>query len=79
MQYSDVIIRMMASQIHGVNVVHLIVCSDADQRKHHRLCEGNSPVTAEFPAQRASNAENVYIFMKSSCLTQKQAHREVFH
>ena len=24
-----------------------------------RLCEGNSPVTGEFPAQRASNAENV--------------------
>ena len=23
------------------------------------LCEGNSPVTDEFPAQRASNAENV--------------------
>ena len=22
------------------------------------LCEGNSPVTSEFPAQRASNAEN---------------------
>ena len=26
------------------------------------LCEGNSPVTGEFPAQRASNAENVYIW-----------------
>ena len=25
------------------------------------LCEGNSPVTDEFPAQRASNAENVSI------------------
>ena len=25
------------------------------------LCEGNSPVTSEFPAQRASNAENVSI------------------
>ena len=25
------------------------------------LCEGNSPVTGEFPAQRASNAENVPI------------------
>ena len=25
------------------------------------LCEGNSPVTCEFPAQRASNAENVSI------------------
>ena len=25
------------------------------------FCEGNSPVTSEFPAQRASNAENVSI------------------
>ena len=25
------------------------------------LCEGNSPVTGEFPAQKASNAENVSI------------------
>ena len=25
------------------------------------LCEGNSPVTGELPAQRASNAENVSI------------------
>ena len=26
------------------------------------LCEGNSPVTGEFPAQRASNVENVSIW-----------------
>ena len=26
------------------------------------LCEGNSPVTGEFPARRASNAENVSIW-----------------
>ena len=26
------------------------------------LCEGNSPVSGEFPAQRASNAENVSIW-----------------
>ena len=26
------------------------------------LCEGNSPVTGEFPAQRASNAENASIW-----------------
>ena len=28
------------------------------------LCEGNSPVTSEFPAQRASNAENVPIWWR---------------
>ena len=27
-------------------------------------CEGNSPVTGEFPAQRASNAENVSIWWR---------------
>ena len=30
------------------------------------LCVGNSPVTGEFPAQMASNAENVSILMTSS-------------
>ena len=28
------------------------------------LCEGNSPVTSEFPTQRASNAENVSIWWR---------------
>ena len=28
------------------------------------LCEGNSPVTGEFPAQRASNAENLSIWCR---------------
>ena len=28
------------------------------------LCEGNSPVTVEFPAQRASNSENVSIWWR---------------
>ena len=28
------------------------------------LCEGNSPMTGEFPAQRASNAENVSIWWR---------------
>ena len=28
------------------------------------LCAGNSPVTGEFPAQKASNAENVSIFRR---------------
>ena len=40
------------------------------------LCEGNSPVTGEFPAHRASNAENVstwwshhviFLFQGSAC------------
>ena len=32
------------------------------------LCEGNSPVTGEFPAQRASNAENVSIWWRHHVL-----------
>ena len=32
------------------------------------LCVGNSPVTGEFPAQRASNAERGFPFMTSSDL-----------
>ena len=32
------------------------------------LCAGNSPVTGEFPAQRASNAENVSIWWRHHVL-----------
>ena len=43
------------------------IYSGADQKKTSKLhvtgfCEGNSPVTGEFPAQRASNAENIPIW-----------------
>ena len=43
--------------------------SVAHQRKHPStaspgLCAGNSPVTGEFPAQRASNAENISIWWR---------------
>ena len=31
------------------------------------LSAGNSPVSGEFPAQMASNAENVSILVTSSC------------
>ena len=33
------------------------------------LCEGNSPVTGEFPAQVASNAENVSIWWRHHDIT----------
>ena len=33
------------------------------------LCAGNSPVTGEFPAQRASNAENVSIWWHHHVMT----------
>ena len=52
----------MAAQITGVMIVYSIVCSGAKKTSKLRvagLCAGNSPVTLEFPAQRASNAEKI--------------------
>ena len=50
----------MACQISSLTIVYSTVYSGADQRKHQSL------VTGEFPAQMASNAENVSILMTSS-------------
>ena len=61
----------MASQITSPTIVYSIVYSDTDERNikalRHWLSEGNSSVTGEFPAQRASNIEIVsidYVIMK---------------
>ena len=56
----------MESQITSLTIFYSSVYSGADQRKHQSsaslaFCEGNSPGTDEFPAQMASNAENVSI------------------
>ena len=64
---SDVIMNTMASQITSLTIVYSTVYSGADQRKHQSsallaLCSGYSLVTGEFPAQRASNAENVSVW-----------------
>ena len=55
-----------ASQITSLTIVYSAVYSGADQRKKSKLrvtglCAGNSPVTGVFPAQMASNEENVSI------------------
>ena len=64
-RYIDVIMGAIASQITSLTIIFSTVYSDADQRKHQSsvtgLCAGNLPVTGEFPAQMASNAENVSI------------------
>ena len=65
LHYCDVIMGAMTSQITGLTIVYPIDNSDTDQRKHQSsapLCAGNSPLTGEFPAQMASNAENVSIW-----------------
>ena len=56
----------MVPQITSLTIIYSTVNSDADQRNSSTLrvtglCEMNSPVTGEFPAQRASNAGNVSI------------------
>ena len=53
MHNSDLIMSLMVSQITSIAIVYSIVCCGVDQRKHQ---------TGEFPAQRASNTENVSIW-----------------
>ena len=51
----------MASQITSLNIVYSTVYSGADKKKHQSSA---SPVTGEFPAPMASNAENVSIWRR---------------
>ena len=68
--YSDVIMSTMAYQITIRTLVYSTVYSGAEQRKHQSsaslaFVRGiNSQVTGEFPAQMASNAENVSIWWR---------------
>ena len=67
--YNDVIMRAMASQITSLTIVYSTVYSRRRSKKTSKLrvtglCDGNSPVTCEFPAQMASNAENVSIWWR---------------
>ena len=67
--YNDVIMSAMVSQITSLTIIYSTVYSRRRSNKTSKLrvtglCEGNSPVTAEFPAQMASNAENVSIWWR---------------
>ena len=67
--YNDVIMSAMASWITSPTIVYSTVYSRRWSKKTSKfrvtgLCEGNSPVTGEFPAQRANNAENVTIWWR---------------
>ena len=67
LHYTGVIMSAMVSQITSLTIVCSTVYTGTDQRKHQSsagLCVGNSPVTGEFPAQMASNAENVSIWWR---------------
>ena len=69
---SDVIMGAMASQITSLMIVYSTVYSGTDQSKHQSsrelritgLCVGKSLGTSEFPAQMASNVENVSIWWR---------------
>ena len=58
--YNDVIMSAMASQITSLTSVYSTVYSGI-KAPRHCLSEGNSPLTGEFPAQRASNEEDASI------------------
>ena len=62
--YNDVIMGMMASQTPSLTIVYSTVYLGTKKTsKLHitGLCEGNSSVIGELPAQRSSNGENVSI------------------
>ena len=70
--YGDVIMGSIAPQITSLTIVYSTVYSDADQKKikalrHWPLC-GEFTGTGEFPAQMASNAENVSIWWRHHVL-----------
>ena len=65
----DVMMSTMASQITGVRIVYLTRLFRRRSKKTSKLrdtslCEGNSPVNDEFPAQRASNTEKLSIWWR---------------
>ena len=67
--YGDVIMGTIASQItepHHCLLIHLFRHGSKKTSKFRvtGLCAGNSPVTGEFPAQKASNAEKVSIWWR---------------
>ena len=66
--YIDVIMTTLASQTTSLTIVYSTVYSDADQRKHQSSTwlafVWEFIGTGEFPAQRASYAENVSIWWR---------------
>ena len=67
--YNDAIMRAVASQITSLTIVYSNDYSGADQAKHQSSAS-LAPVIGEFPAQRASYAENVSIWWRhhAKCL-----------
>ena len=76
--YSDVILSPVASQITSLTVAYSTVYPGRSNKVSKLcatgLCGGNSPVTGEFPTQRASNAENVSIWWRHHVGEQYYSH-----
>ena len=68
--YNDVIMGTIASQIASLASIYLLSrlirrrSKKTSKIRVNGLCAGNSPQTGEFPAQMASNAENVSIWWR---------------
>ena len=67
--YNDVIMGAMASQIISLTIIYSTVYSRRRSKKTSKLrvtglCEGNTPVTGDIPAQKASYAVNVSIWWR---------------
>ena len=68
--YNEVIMGSMASQITSLTIVYSLSrlfgrrSKKTSKLRVTGLCAGNSPVPGEFPAQMASNAENVSIWWR---------------
>ena len=69
--YKDVIMGAMSFEISSLTAVYSTVYSGAGQRKHQSSAS-LAFVTSEFPAQMASNAENVSIWWRRHDFTQKR-------
>ena len=69
LHYNDVIMSTMVSKITSLTMVSSTVYSRRRSKTTSKLrvtglCDGNPPVTNEFPAQWASNAKNVSIWWR---------------
>ena len=66
LHYSDILMSVSNRQPHDwlLNRIFRHRSKKASKLRVTGLCEGNSPVTGEFPAQRASDAENVSIWWR---------------
>ena len=54
----------IAPQITSLNRLFRRISKKTSKLRVTGLCAGNSPVTGEFPAQMANNAENVSIWWR---------------